>query len=90
MPRPPKGSEPEQAASQPSSVLPMQLRVGDRFTDDRGEWEIVGRPYATAGGKLAHARVWKVGEPTVTEERTWSAHERVVVCSPKFCSPRGA
>jgi hypothetical protein len=61
------------------SVLPMQLQVGDRFTDDRGEWQIAGRPYSTASGKLAHARVRKVGEPAVIEERTWSAFERVAV-----------
>ena len=47
MPREPRKAEP---------VLPMQLRVGNRFTDDRGEWEIVGRPYATAGGKSVHAK----------------------------------
>jgi hypothetical protein len=53
MPRKPvKKDEPE-----PSGVLPMQLRVGDRFTDETGEWEIVGRPYGTVGGKSVHARV---------------------------------
>jgi hypothetical protein len=33
--------------TEPSSshlVLPMQLQVGDRFTDETGEWEIVSRP----------------------------------------------
>jgi hypothetical protein len=52
MPRKPaKKGEPE-----PSGVLPMQLHIGDRFTDDRGEWEIVARPYGTVGGKSVHAR----------------------------------
>jgi hypothetical protein len=55
----------------------MQLRVGDRFTDETGEWQIISRPYGTVGGKTIHARVRKVGEPAVTEERTWSAYERI-------------
>jgi len=28
-------------------VLPMELRLGDRLTDETGEYEIVGRPYTT-------------------------------------------
>ncbi len=74
--------QPEASASPdegPSSVLPMQLHVGDRFTDETGEWEIISRPYGTVGGKSVHARVRKVGEQAVTEERTWSAYERVTV-----------
>jgi hypothetical protein len=63
----------------PLSIPPMQLRVGDRFTDDRGEWEIVGRPYGTVGGKSVHARVRRVGEPAIAEERMWAAYERVAV-----------
>jgi len=38
-------------------VLPMQLQVGDRFRDESGEWEVIGRPYTTAGGKTSHVRV---------------------------------
>ena len=57
----------------------MELRVGDRLTDETGEWEIVGRPYTTNAGEDAHARVQKVGQPGVTEVRTWGAHERVSV-----------
>jgi hypothetical protein len=57
----------------------MQLRVGDRYSDETGEWEIVIHPYPTGGGKVVHARVRKVGEPMVIEERTLSVHERVAV-----------
>jgi len=57
----------------------MQLQVGDRFTDETGEWEIVGRPYTTGGGRIVHTRVQKVGEPTVVEKRSWGAHEKVAV-----------
>jgi hypothetical protein len=59
-----------QSSATPTSVLPMQLRVGDRFTDETGEWEVASRPYGMAGGKTVRARVQKVGEPAVTEGRT--------------------
>ncbi len=35
----------------------QQLQIGDRMTDSTGEWEVVGRPYTTNGGKNAHVRV---------------------------------
>jgi hypothetical protein len=78
-PAKPAGSTKPRDPDEPNSVLPMQLRVGDRFTDETGEWEIISRPYGTVGGKTVHARVRKVGEPAVTEERTWSAYEKVAV-----------
>jgi hypothetical protein len=56
----------------------MELQVGDRLVDETGEWEVVGRN-TTAGGKTARVRVQRVGEPTVTDLRTWGAHERVTV-----------
>jgi len=46
----------------------MELQVGDRFSDETGEWEVVG-----------HARVQRVGQPADAEVRTWSAHERISV-----------
>jgi hypothetical protein len=66
---------------EPSSnaILPMQLQVGDRFTDKTGEWEIMTHPATSVGGKTVRARVRRVSEPAVTEERTWSAYERVAV-----------
>jgi hypothetical protein len=60
-------------------VLPMELQVGDRLTDETAEWEIIGRPYTTNMGKIAHVRVRRVDQPDVTETRTWSAHERISV-----------
>src|SRR5262245_57353864 len=48
-------------------IFPTQLQIGDRMTDSTGEWEVVGRPYTTAGGKNAHARVQRVEKPGVTE-----------------------
>jgi len=35
-------------------VLPMQLQIGDRLSDETGEWEVLSRPHTTAGGKVAH------------------------------------
>ena len=60
-------------------TLPMQLHIGDRFTDETGEWEVIARRYTTNAGKNAHVRVKKVGQPDIIETRTWGAHERVSV-----------
>jgi len=32
-------------------VLSMELQRGDRIADETGEWEIISRPYVSAGGK---------------------------------------
>ena len=56
----------------------MELRVGDRIADETGQYEVIGRPYTTAGGKTANVRVKKV-ESDVTMIRVWGAHERVAV-----------
>jgi hypothetical protein len=60
-------------------VYPADLQLGDRLADERGEWEVIGRPFTTAAGKTAHTRVRKVSDPLVTELRTWGAHERISV-----------
>jgi hypothetical protein len=39
-------------------------------------WEVVGRPYTTAGGKNSHVRVQRVDNPGVTETRPWRSYER--------------
>ena len=67
------------STSTTTRILPMQLQVGDRISDETGEWEVANRPHTTAGGKIAHARVRRVDQPAVVEERTWGAHERVEV-----------
>ena len=48
-------------------VLPMELRIGDRLADETGEWQVVGQLYTTAGGKTAHVRVQRAGQPDVTD-----------------------
>ncbi len=47
----------------------MDLKLGDRLADERGEWQ----------GKTAHVRVELIEQPGVTDIRTWSAHEKVSV-----------
>jgi hypothetical protein len=54
------------------------LQIGDRLTDETGEYEVIGRPYTTAGGKTANVRVKRVGSD-VTMIRVYGAHERVAV-----------
>jgi hypothetical protein len=49
------------------------------MTDATGEWEVVGRPYTTDGGKNAHIRVQRVDQPGVTEVTMWGAYEKVSV-----------
>ena len=53
-------------------IFPTQLQIGDRMTDAAGEWEVVGRPYTTNGGKNAHVRVQR-------EVRMWGAYEKISV-----------
>ena len=60
-------------------VLPMQLQIGDRMTDSTGEWQVVGRPYTTAGGKNTQVRVQRVDNPGATETRMWGSYEKVTV-----------
>ncbi|HZO39847.1 MAG TPA: hypothetical protein VFE97_11550 [Methylomirabilota bacterium] len=59
-------------------MLPMELQVGDRLTDDTGTYEVIGRPFMTAGGKTANVRVKRV-ESDVQIIRVYGAHERVAV-----------
>ena len=59
-------------------VLP-RLQVGTKFSDESGEWEVIGRPYTTAGGKNTHARVQRVNQPGVTEVKLWGSYEKVSV-----------
>jgi hypothetical protein len=34
------------------SVLPMEIQVGDRFTDEHGEWEVISHAVALYGAKM--------------------------------------
>ena len=78
MAKPKPEKKPVAAAPATTRVLPMQLQIGDRLTDETGEYEVIGRPYTTAAGKTAHVRVKRV-DSDVTMMRVWGAHERVAV-----------
>jgi len=51
-------------------VFPMQLQVGDQITDESGTWQVIARPYSSAGGKTTQG---------VTETRLWGSYEKVTV-----------
>jgi len=57
----------------------MQLQIGDRMTDSTGEWEVVGRPYSSGGGKSTSVRVQRVDKPGVVETRMWGSYEKITV-----------
>ncbi len=76
-PRPQKKREPQPAADR--KILPMELRVGDRLTDEAGEWEVIAPPYSTAVGRVVHARVQRINEPASWEIRSWDASKRIKV-----------
>ena len=61
------------------TVLPMELQVGDRITDETGEWEVIRQPYSTAEGRIGHARVQRINEPASWEIRSWDASKRISV-----------
>jgi hypothetical protein len=60
-------------------VFPRHLQVGDRFSDETGEWQIASRPYSTEGGQRIHTPVRRVDQPATVADRTWIAHERICV-----------
>jgi len=74
--RPQRKLEPRAADSK---ILPMELRVGDRLANETGEWEVIGQPYTTAGGRIVHARVQKIDQPASWEIRSWDASKRISV-----------
>jgi hypothetical protein len=75
--RPERNNEPKPPAER--RILPMELQLGDRLTDETGEYEVIGRPYTTNAGKNVHVRVKRVENPEVTMIRTYAAHERISV-----------
>jgi hypothetical protein len=56
--------EPKEPADKGAlAILPIQLQVGDRYSDETGEWEVVSRPVSFRGGKAVRARVQVPGQP---------------------------
>ena len=61
------------------SLLPMEVQVGDRFTEGGFDWEVLKRPAVMHGAKTLRARVVRPGLPETEREVTWIAHERVTI-----------
>jgi len=57
----------------------MLLQVSDQITDESGTWQVIARPYSSAGGKNTQVRVQRVDQPGVMETRTWGSYEKVTV-----------
>ena len=74
---PPAKKRNPQAAANPK-ILPTDLQVGDRLADETGECEVIAAPYSTAGGRMIHARVQRIGEPDSWEIRSWDAHSSLL------------
>ena len=60
-----------------ASIFPMEMQVGDRFTDHDFEWEVVTHPAALHGGKSLRASIRRPGLPETERDMTWPAHVRV-------------
>lgn len=60
-------------------LFAIQLRIGDRFTDLDGAWEIVGDPSIIHDGKTIEARVARPNDPRRIKHMTWATHERIPV-----------
>ena len=79
-PAPQAGPDPVRGGTAATtSTLPMDLQVGDRFTDHGFEWEVLTHPAALHGGKSLRARIRRPGLPETEREMTWPAHERLEI-----------
>jgi hypothetical protein len=62
-----------------TKIFPTELQVGDRLADKTGEWQVIAVPYSTAGGRMIHTRVQRIGEPASWQIRSWDASKRIGV-----------
>jgi hypothetical protein len=82
-----KGVKPKRRQAKPEtangpdtlSLLPMEIQIGDRFTDQGFEWQVMTHPAALHGGKNLRAAVQRPGLPETERDVTWPAHVRVEV-----------
>src|SRR5262245_65654343 len=74
--RPPAAEGPGAATV---SVFPKDIQVGDRFTEQGFEWEVLTHPTAMHGAKTLRARVVRPGLPESEREVTWPAHKLIAI-----------
>jgi hypothetical protein len=79
MAKSPREKKPKPEVVDGTKILPTELQVGDRLADETGEWEVIAAPYNTAGGRMAHARVQRIGEPDSWQIRSWDALKPITV-----------
>jgi len=78
--RPAKTQAAQAADSGAAPMLPMEIKIGDRFTDhDDFEWEVLTHPVVLHGGKSLRARIRRPGVPETERDITWPAHVRVEI-----------
>ena len=76
----PAGSTRGSPSSQELLVFPHELHPGDRVLDDEPhEWQVVAHPTGYRQGKMIVVRMQKPGDPSVTRDEHWPAHQRVPV-----------
>ena len=77
-PRPAKTRAEQAADSATAPMLPMEIKIGDRFADhDDFEWEVLTHPVVLHGGKSLRARIRRPGIPETERDMLWPAHVMV-------------
>src|SRR5262245_46788785 len=71
----------------PTPMTPDQLRVGARFTDSDGEWEVATKPQKFRGGKIVEVIVQHPGQSSTAKVMSWPAYERISVRRPTKNDP---
>jgi len=62
------------------NVFPHQLRMGDRYTDEKGHaWAVAEPPSSMRQGKLVAVHFRGATDPAAEWRQVWAAHERVRV-----------
>jgi len=65
----------------------MDLRIGDRFADEEGTWEIATHPVVLRDGRTLEATIRQPDQPASEKTARWPAHERLVIRRPSAASP---
>jgi hypothetical protein len=77
--KPPQRPAARESNAGSETVLPMDIQVGDRFTEQGFEWEVLTHPTAMHGAKTLRARVVRPGLPESEREVTWPAHQHIAI-----------